>query len=269
MRIIVLFLIVCSKALSYEIKIKSHNFYPAGLNVIKIVDWENTQLEIKCNAGSFHFPVTGKKSFFVIPYGCKNIAILNVIKEGKVIYRKFIKIREKFYPVSRITVKERKKTEKVLRRIEEEYKKLRSILTTVSPKKYREDTFLKPLKKIKISTPFGAQRIINGKKQSIHWGVDFVAPEGTPVYASLSGKVVLAQELFYTGKTVIIDHGKGLFTLYAHLSRISVKEGEMVKRGETIGNVGSTGRSTGPHLHFGVYLVGVRADPLLAWRLKL
>ncbi|MDQ7055631.1 MAG: M23 family metallopeptidase [Persephonella sp.] len=99
--------------------------------------------------------------------------------------------------------------------------------------------------------------------------MDFVASEGTPVYASLTGKVVLAQELFYTGKTVVIDHGKGLFTLYAHLSRISVKEGEMVKRGKIIGNVGSTGRSTGPHLHFGVYLVGMRIDPDLVFRLKL
>ncbi|MDQ7055630.1 MAG: hypothetical protein Q9M89_03740 [Persephonella sp.] len=100
---------------------------------MKITEWKNSKIEIVCNGGSFYFPATGEKSFFAIPYSCKDIAILNVIRKGKVIFRKFIKIRKKSYPVSRITVRERKKTKKVLKRIEKEHKKLRSILTTVSP----------------------------------------------------------------------------------------------------------------------------------------
>ncbi|MBK3332555.1 M23 family metallopeptidase [Persephonella atlantica] len=269
MGVIALVLFICSAAFSEEIKILSNNFYPAGLNLIYIKKWEDSRIEIECRDISALFPATGVKSFFAIPYSCRKLSALNVVRNGQVVFRKHIKLQDRQYPVSRITVKERKKNRKVLERIKKEYRKLRKILTTVSDRKYTESRFFKPLKKLYISTPFGAYRIINGKKRSVHWGTDFRAPEGTPVYASLSGKVVLAQELFYTGKTVVIDHGKGLFTLYAHLSHISVREGQMVKGGKIIGKVGSTGRSTGPHLHFGVYLKGIRVDPVLAFKLKL
>ncbi|HHG74867.1 MAG TPA: M23 family metallopeptidase [Persephonella sp.] len=268
MQIILFLLVLAGFGLCSEVKILSDNFYPAGLNIIKI-ETKNAYIEVKTDHKTIKFPVYDGISFFAIPYRTGKIAVLNVISEGRVIFRKFIKIKKRKYPVSKITVKERKLTNELIERIKNENRILRKKLSEYTEKKFTESSFIKPLKALSISTPFGAKRIINGKKRSVHWGVDFKAPEGTEVYASLSGRVVLARELFYTGKTVVIDHGLGLHTLYAHLSSIAVKEGQMIKGGQIIGKVGSTGRSTGPHLHFGIYLGGVRVDPYLAFRLKL
>ncbi len=268
MGIILFLLVLAGFGLCSEVKILSDNFYPAGLNVIKLKT-KNAYIEVKTNHRTLKFPVHKEFSFFVIPYQTGKIAVLNVISEGRVIFRKFIKIKSREYPVSKITVKERKLTKELIERIKNKNRILRMKLSQYTEKKFTENSFIKPLKVLSISTSFGAKRIINGKKRSVHWGVDFKAPEGTKVYASLSGRVVLAKELFYTGKTVVIDHGMGLHTLYAHLSKITVKEGQDVKGGQIIGKVGSTGRSTGPHLHFGIYLGGVRVDPFLAFRLKL
>jgi murein DD-endopeptidase MepM/ murein hydrolase activator NlpD len=108
---------------------------------------------------------------------------------------------------------------------------------------------------------FGEKRIYNNVPRSTHSGVDIEAAYGSPVRASNSGRVVLAKDLYFSGKTVIIDHGLGLFTFYCHFSRLNVSRGEMVKKGAVIALAGSTGRSTGPHLHWGVRLLGSRVDP--------
>ena len=114
----------------------------------------------------------------------------------------------------------------------------------------------------RISSPFGARRILNGAITQGHSGTDYAAPEGTPVLAAADGKVVLIHpDMFYTGGTILIDHGYGIYTNYCHLSRIDVKEGQQVKAGEPIAAVGSTGRATGPHLHFGLSWYGVRLNP--------
>jgi len=108
---------------------------------------------------------------------------------------------------------------------------------------------------------FGEKRVYNNVPRSTHSGVDIAAPYGSPVRASNSGRVVLARDLYFSGKTVIIDHGLGLFTFYCHFSDLKVSRGDMVKKGELIALAGSTGRSTGPHLHWGVKLLNSRVDP--------
>ncbi|MGN0920009.1 MAG: M23 family metallopeptidase [Alphaproteobacteria bacterium] len=114
----------------------------------------------------------------------------------------------------------------------------------------------------RVSSPFGARRVLNGTLTQGHSGTDYAAPEGTPVLAAADGKVVLTHpDMFYTGATVLIDHGSGIYTTYCHLSRIDVKPGQSVKSGEMIAAVGSTGRATGPHLHFGLSWYGVRLNP--------
>ena len=122
----------------------------------------------------------------------------------------------------------------------------------------------------RLSGAFGAQRILNGKPRQHHNGVDVAAPIGTPIAAAAPGRVVLVhQDMFFAGKTVILDHGHGLTSIYIHMSEITVKEGQRVKTGDTIGRVGMTGRATGPHLHWGVTLFGTHVDPhLLAGPMK-
>lgn len=122
--------------------------------------------------------------------------------------------------------------------------------------------FVKPVEETRISAPFGAQRMINGVAQRPHSGLDMAAPEGTPVKATADGVVILSEEdMFYTGGTVLIEHGSGVQSGYSHLSRRTVQTGETVKAGDVIGAVGSTGRSTGPHLHFTLAWNNIRIDP--------
>ena len=109
---------------------------------------------------------------------------------------------------------------------------------------------------------FGTRSIFNGEPRSPHSGADFQGAAGTPVKAPNSGRVVLAGDLYFTGNTVVIDHGAGLFSLFAHLRSLNVREGDMVATDALLGELGATGRVTGPHLHWAVRLDGARVDPL-------
>ncbi len=134
-------------------------------------------------------------------------------------------------------------------------------LTHYAAGNYWQNGFIIPVDG-RISGQFGNQRIFNGIPKSPHTGTDIAAPEGTPVKASGDGKVILSgKNYFYTGNMVIIDHGQGLQTIYAHLKEAKVKEGDEVKQGDIIGFVGQTGRATGPHLHWGASLNNVRFRP--------
>jgi murein DD-endopeptidase MepM/ murein hydrolase activator NlpD len=120
-----------------------------------------------------------------------------------------------------------------------------------------------------VSEAFGTRRTFNGKLASIHRGVDYHAKEGTPILAANAGTVVLAQELYYEGNCVIVDHGQQFMTLYMHLSHIDVTAGEKVKEGQQIGLSGATGRATGAHLHVAVRWQGAYLDPTQLWMLAL
>jgi murein DD-endopeptidase MepM/ murein hydrolase activator NlpD len=115
---------------------------------------------------------------------------------------------------------------------------------------------------------FGSRRVYNGRTTGVHSGLDMSAPKGTPVAATAEGRVALAGDLYFSGGTVLLDHGGGLFTMVIHLSRIDVKEGDVVPKGAIVGLVGATGRVTGPHLHWAARLNGARVNPefLLAVR---
>ena len=108
---------------------------------------------------------------------------------------------------------------------------------------------------------FGSRRVYNGKTTGVHSGLDMGAPKGTPVAATADGRVALAGDLYFSGGTVLLDHGGGLFTMVIHLSRVDVKEGDVVPKGAIVGLVGATGRATGPHLHWAARLNGARVNP--------
>lgn len=175
---------------------------------------------------------------------------------------KEITVLSREYPEKKLWVDEKYVTPPagVRERIKREAEILRSVYAIFTSQWLSQEKFIIPTSGETVEN-FGERRIYNNKPRSSHGGVDISSPAGTPVKASNSGRVVLASDLYFAGKTVIIDHGLGLFTLYCHFSKIKVKRGNLVDRGDVIGEVGATGRVTGPHLHWGVKIFGSRVDP--------
>ncbi len=125
--------------------------------------------------------------------------------------------------------------------------------------------FITPVDSPRITSVFGSQRILNGVRKKPHNGVDYGADEGTPVYSISDGKVILAgEDFYYNGNFILIDHGQGLTSVYLHMNKLDVKSGDKVLKGQKIGEVGNTGRSTAPHLHLGIQWFNKRIDPLSA-----
>jgi murein DD-endopeptidase MepM/ murein hydrolase activator NlpD len=142
------------------------------------------------------------------------------------------------------------------------------VFAGVTPERQWAGSFHPPAK-AQISDVFGTSRTFNGRVQSVHQGLDYAVREGTPVAALNSGTVLLAQSLFFEGNCVVLDHGQGLLTLYMHLSKIEVKEGDHITSGQKIGLSGGTGRATGPHLHVAVRWQGIYLDPAILLSLQL
>jgi murein DD-endopeptidase MepM/ murein hydrolase activator NlpD len=181
-----------------------------------------------------------------------------------------IRIRPAHYPTSSLTVAPQfvQPGPEALKQIDADQLLTQKAYASSALKPLWQGNFRPPVSSPQ-SERFGTRRIFNGTLASNHKGLDFRAPPGTPVRAGNSGVVVLAQPLYYAGNTVIIDHGLGLFTLYMHLSKITVREGQHVVRGQRLGLSGATGRVTGPHLHWAVRWQGAYLDPAKLLHLDL
>jgi len=198
---------------------------------------------------------------FIIGFGRdapKQVELRAVFPDGGAQQRK--------YKVQRIDGLPKRKvspSKKDMKRIGAEGAKINSARARDTDKSFFRNGFVWPVKG-RISGVYGSQRILNGKPRRPHLGVDIAAPTGTPIVATADGIVRIAHSgMFFTGKTVAIDHGHGLLSIYAHMSEVSVKNGQRVSKGAPIGKVGATGRVTGPHLHWGVSWFKTRLDPAL------
>ena len=174
-----------------------------------------------------------------------------------------LQVEHKEFPTRRLTVEEKfvNPPQEMMSRIRRESRRVSEAFAGLNPDKLWEHSFLSPVPGATTSG-FGKRSILNGQPRSPHTGTDFDAAEGTPVKAPNRGKVVLVSNLYYSGNTVILDHGQGLYSYFGHLSRFAVEEGQMISPGDRVGDVGATGRVTGAHLHWTVRLNGTRVDPL-------
>jgi len=183
-----------------------------------------------------------------------------------------LSVGEQSFRTQRLTVPDQEKvtlSPDSLERVRSEKKRIRSALGQSRPSPSWSFPFASPVDRYQQGNSFGAQRIINGNPRSPHSGEDYDAHVGDPIYSIADGKVVLTGKFFFEGKAIFIDHGAGLQSMYFHLSEIDINKGKKVKAGEKIGEAGSTGRVTGPHLHLGIKLLGSTVDPDSLFQLAL
>ena len=203
-----------------------------------------------------------KDGYFVFGLGRdrKNDVVIKV-NEKNIIKKVF----KREYAIQKIDGLEEKKVtppEEVYERIKRENKWIGEARAINSDLNFFKEKFITPLENAIVTGVYGSQRILNGKPKWPHYGIDFAAKAGTEIKAMLDGIVTLAEpDLFYTGGTLIFDHGHGVSTLYMHMEKILVKKGQKVRQGDVIGTVGSTGRSTGAHLDIRLNWFQVRLDP--------
>jgi murein DD-endopeptidase MepM/ murein hydrolase activator NlpD len=173
-----------------------------------------------------------------------------------------IEVHPREFGEERLTVDEKytKLDDATEKRVAREDAELKKLWATTTPERLWAKAFVQPAAG-PLGSPFGLRRFFNGEARSPHAGLDLKAPAGSPVVASNAGRVVLARDLFFTGNTIVIDHGLGLYTIYCHLSRIDAEEGKPVERSQPIVRFGAPVPATGPHLHWGTKLGGARVDP--------
>ena len=217
-----------------------------------IIDKKNVKVS---NEGYFVFGIDRDRKF--------DVAVTKIINSKKEVIIK--KVLKRKYNIQRIDGLEESKVtppESVYKRIKEENNKIGEARAINSNLPFFKDKFIMPVAGI-ISGVYGSQRILNGKPKWPHYGIDIAAKQGTMIKSSGSGVVTMAEDdLYYTGGTIIMDHGHGISTIYSHLETVKVSVGDKINQGDVIGTVGSTGRSTGPHLDFRINWFQTRLDPM-------
>ncbi len=231
--------------------------------------WMGHELTFSSSTGSTWYALAG------VPYEAKpgsyNLELEAVLPDGNTVKKLHpLRLQGAHYKSSRLTVPQKYVTPdaETLKRIEAD-KQVKSVAFAhfiATPEWFGR--FVPPVSTL-VSEAYGTSRTFNGKLASVHRGLDFHASMGTPVHASNAGEVVLARELFYEGNCVVIDHGLGFMTMYMHLSKFEVKEGENVEKDQVIALSGDTGRATGPHLHMSVRWSGEYLDPAKLLLMKL
>ena len=201
----------------------------------------------------------------------KNDVVINVVNQNKTeeITKKVYKKKYQIQKIDGLPQKQVTPPKEVYERIKNDNKLIAEARSVDSDYTYFSNKFNVPIENTIITGVYGSQRILNGIPKSPHYGLDFAAKEGTPIKAMLDGEVTLSEkDLYYTGGTIIFDHGHGVSTLYMHLKDLNVVKGQKVKKGEIIGTVGKTGRSTGAHLDIRLNIFDMKLDPESVLNLK-
>lgn len=237
---------------------------PTGLNKIEAISI-NGQFPLIQNRGGDHIALVGIASVFkgpvynldfkLFPPGDADPYLVDAdlqlaVKMGQPARKQALSLPDKMVHLS----------ETKLTQVQQNTRFLWKILSARTPERYWHDPFLLPVQG-RISTRFGVRRVLNGVPKRPHGGIDIAAPKGTPIAAANRGVVVMAEDFYLYGKTVVLDHGWGLYTIYAHQDSIEVREGQLLERGQTLGRVGTSGRVTGPHLHFSSFIRGAKVNP--------
>jgi len=194
----------------------------------------------------------------------KNNVIIKVKKDGKIEIKekKILKKKYRIQKINGLPQKQVTPPKEVYERIKNDNILIGKARSINSDLDFFKNKFIKPINNAIITGVYGSQRILNGKPRRPHYGLDYAAKEGTPIKAMLDGVVTLAEkDLYFTGGTIIFDHGHGISTLYMHMKDVNVVKGQNILQGEIVGTVGQTGRSTGPHLDIRLNWFDVKLDP--------
>lgn len=249
---------------AWSFDLPKENRVPGGIAIIQLPDSAEKPI---VHYGNYRVTIIKDQHWFAIvgiplatQPGKQTLHVKSGAQENDVEFE----ITDKSYPTQQLTVAPRmaNPTKEDQLRIAKEMKRTEAALTHYSESIAPTFNLLQPVIGMP-SNSYGSRRVFNGEARAPHSGMDIPAPTGASIKAPADGVVVEVGNFFFNGNTVFIDHGHGLATMYCHLSKIEVKNGQHVKRGQEIGLVGATGRVTGPHLHFGVSLNRAMVDPAL------
>ncbi len=269
---IILSLLLSLNSYAFNVELEPKEVIPGDVFLIKIQadGTSNGEAEFRGKKFNFH-PAEDGYFIALVPVDINtspqkyNITIRNGNKKQTT----KINVKSHIFKTIKLTLPEEKVTlsPENIKRVKKEAELLKSLWPQNTARAWNS-SFIIPTD-TEISTVFGVKRIMNEKRTSVHQGMDFRGKAGTPVRAINSGTVVLTEDLFFGGNTLILDHGMGLYSVYMHLSKINVSKGEKISKRQIIGLVGMSGRTTGPHLHLSVKLQGISVNPESLFKLEL
>jgi len=264
--------LLCVNASAFSVQVQPEKVHPGDVLVLKINSGESAsaQAEFLNEPAPFHMVENGMLLAF-LPVDINTVPKQYEIRvtRGPAQFTTAIQVMPREFKTIHLTVPEEKVTlsHEDQRRVNAEYALQNKIWDRKTSVAW-SGRFAEPTS-TETSTEFGVKRIFNKKRTSVHRGMDFRGKTGAPVKAINSGTVILSQELFYGGNTLVVDHGMGLYSVYMHMSGFNVSKGDNVLKEQILGFVGSSGRVSGPHLHLSVKLGGVSVNPESLFKLKL
>tara|TARA_B100000886_G_scaffold90389_1_gene59620 strand:- start:6004 stop:6798 length:795 start_codon:yes stop_codon:yes gene_type:complete len=251
---IIIFNFQTLNAVEFFGKFKQGSFILGKIKPNSIVKVDNKKIRVS-KQGYFAFGLDRDRN---------NNVIIKIKENGKtkIIEKKVFKRKYKIQRIEGLAKKHVTPPPEVYEQIKKDNILIGKARSIDTPYDFFKNKFIYPVDKYIITGVYGSQRILNGKPRRPHYGIDFHAPEGTPVKAMMDGVVTLAQDnMYFTGGTIIFDHGHGISTLYMHMKDINVKVGQKVKQGQIVGTLGKSGRATGPHLDIRLNWFDVKLDP--------